>query len=111
MVELFPKRQEKKMSIINKGRKQSKEAIEKWKIANKGKPSPNKGKKASEDLRKKLSLSHMGVQGKKRILSKEQEDEIIKEVNDNPNIKKTIIAKKYNVNKNVIYSIFRRLKK
>jgi hypothetical protein len=108
---IVPEETRKKISMINKGRKVSEEARKKWKIANKGKPSPNKGKKASEELRKKLSLAHIGIQGKKRILSKEQEEEIIKEVSENPDIKKTIIAKKYGVKKNVIYSIFRRLKK
>ena len=44
----------------NKGKKFSEEARRKMAEAKKGKPSPNKGKHLSEETRKKLSESHKG---------------------------------------------------
>lgn len=100
----------KKVSIANTGKKQSPEAIAAWKIANMGKPSPNKGKKASPELRKKLSFAHIGVQGKKRFFTDEEGKELLEEYNGDPEMTIDKLAQKYSVSRHTIFRVFKRLK-
>jgi len=100
----------RKTSISNTGKKQSKEARENWKPANKGKPSPNKGNKASPETIKKMSIAHIGKQGKKRFFSDEQAKQLLEEYNSNPDITLEKLGAKYGVSKSVISRTFKRLK-
>lgn len=50
----------KKLSIAQKGRKHSKESLEKMRLANIGEKNPMYGRKASEETRLKMSLAHIG---------------------------------------------------
>lgn len=99
-----------KMSIAQTGKKRSPEAHLKWQSANKNKPSPNKGNKASLELKKKLSIAHIGKQGKKRIFTVAEEVKIYEEYQCNVDLTIKQIATKYSVSRDTIIRAFNRVR-